>query len=88
MTVNYNHLWCTTIETFEIYHYFKEISLVFRSFILKSWLFRVQRGDGMGMPSLRYQIRISGIPMPEFPAKAGRAEILQGLNCEQTEQDF
>ena len=37
-------------------------------------LFRVQRGDGIGMPSLRYQIRRSGIPMPEFPAEAGRAE--------------
>jgi len=41
---------------------------------IKYRLFRVQRGDGIGMPSLRYQIRRSGIPMPEFPAEAGRAE--------------
>ena len=31
------------------------------------WLFRVSRGDGIGMPSLRRQTRKSDIPMPDFP---------------------
>ena len=30
-------------------------------------VFRVSRGDGIGMPSLRHKIRRSGIPMPDFP---------------------
>jgi hypothetical protein len=29
------------------------------------WLFQADKGDGMGMPSLRGKIRKSGIPVPD-----------------------